>query len=63
LKNLIVESLINNTDCHIENNDETYKYVPRGQALEVGLINFLIDNKDDVVFSFIDRNRYAPKHV
>jgi hypothetical protein len=63
MKDLIVESLLNNTDVHIENNNQSYKYEPKGQPLEVGLINFLLDNKDDVVFSFIERNRNSPKHV
>jgi len=38
------EAIVSNTDVRIEANDEEYKYEPKGQALEVGMIQFLMDN-------------------
>jgi len=80
LKDLIIESIIANTDVRIEiaeqkiefSDDEDelgnkrepeheYLYEPRGQELEVGLIKFLFDVKEDVPARFIERNRTAPK--
>ena len=40
-----------------------YKYEPKGQALEVGMIEFLMDNDEDVQNIFINRNRATPKIV
>jgi len=39
-----MESIINNTDARIEINEKAHMYEPRGQAVEVGMIRFLIDN-------------------
>jgi len=38
-------------------------YEPKGQPIEVGMIQFLIDNEEDVQNIFINRNRYTPKIV
>lgn len=48
LKEIIKECLISNTDVRIETDDKECRYVPRGQALEVGLIQFLMDNQEDI---------------
>ena len=71
LKDMIIESMIANTDVRIEiaeqkvedsdQNETEYVYQPCGQALEVGLVRFLFDTKEDVQARFIHRNRNAPK--
>jgi len=63
LKEIIKESVISNTDVRIECNDVECKYEPMGQPLEVGLIQFLIDNGEDIQNVFIERNKYAEKLV
>lgn len=63
LKEIIKECIISNTDVRIECNDEECKYEPKGQAIEVGLIQFLMDNEEDIQNIFINRNRFAPKVV
>lgn len=35
-------------------------YEPKGQAIEVGMIQFLIDNEEDIQRQLVDRNKYAP---
>ena len=57
MKDLVRESINANTDVRIEIDNEEYKYEPRGQAIEVGMIQFLVDNKEDLNQSFIDRNQ------
>jgi len=37
-----------------------YVYEPKGQSLEVGLVQFLIDNEIDVQQRFLERNRNSP---
>jgi magnesium-transporting ATPase (P-type) len=59
LRTIIVESIISNTDVRIETNDEECMYVPKGQPLEVGMIQFLIENGEDIQRQLIDRNKYA----
>lgn len=61
LKQYIKECIISNTDVHIETDDKEYTYVPSGQALEVGLIQFLLDNEEDIQHAFLQRNKNAPK--
>jgi hypothetical protein len=61
LKEIIKECIISNTDVRIECNDTECTYEPMGQPLEVGLINFLIDNEEDIPNIFINRNKFAPK--
>lgn len=56
LKQYIKESIISNTDVRIETNDEECKYKPCGQPLEVAMIQFLIDNNEDIQESMIFRN-------
>lgn len=70
IKDLIKEAVVGNTDVRIEVNDGEqkgpdfeYKYEPKGQALEVGMIEFLMDNDEDVQNIFINRNRANPKIV
>lgn len=70
LKDLIKEAIISNTDVRIEVNETEvpgkgfeYKYEPKGQALEVGMIEFLMDNDEDVQNIFINRNRATPKII
>lgn len=50
LKDMIKEAIIMNTDVRIEigEDQETYKYLARGQAVEVGMIDFLFENGEDV---------------
>lgn len=61
LKEIIKECIISNTDVRIECNDEECKYEPAGQPLEVGLIQFLIDNEEDIQTAFLNRNKFQPK--
>lgn len=71
LKDMIIESMIANTDVRLEIaerrvedsefNETEYVYEPCGQELEVGLIRFLFDTKEDVQQRFIQRNRMSPK--
>lgn len=70
LKDLIKEAIVSNTDVRIEVSEgdpnapePDYKYEPKGQALEVGMIEFLMDNDEDVQNIFINRNRATPKIV
>jgi magnesium-transporting ATPase (P-type) len=42
-------------------NDKEFKYEPKGQAVEVGLVKFLIDNEIDVPNRFIERNKFHRK--
>lgn len=61
IKKLIIENIYSNTDVRIEINDaEPFSYEPKGQALEVGLINFLVDNNEDVPTTFMNRNSQTP---
>lgn len=48
LKELIVNCIISNSDVRMEANDKTMLYEPEGQAMECGMIKFLIDNEIDV---------------
>ena len=63
LKKIIRESIISNTDVRIEADNKDCTYKPTGQALEVGLIQFLMDNGVDVPNVFFNRNRFARKLV
>lgn len=62
-KQLINECIYSNSDVRIESNDDekSFMYEPKGQALEVGLVQFLLDNEEDVPQIFNDRNRLTPK--
>lgn len=57
LMNLIFENIYCNTDVRMEVNNATKRYEPKGQSVEVGLIKFLIDNGEDVLNTFIERNK------
>lgn len=54
LKDLIKEAIVSNTDVRIEiekferENGNEYLYEPKGQAIEVAMIEFLMDNEEDV---------------
>jgi hypothetical protein len=48
MKDIIRESIFGNTDVRIEINDKEFKYVPMGSAIEVSMIQFLMDNEEDV---------------
>ena len=48
LKNLIIESIVCNTDARVEVNDSTMTFEPKGDNIEVGMINFLTENDEDV---------------
>lgn len=57
LKELIKEVIVSNTDVRIEvKEDDKSIYEPKGQPLEVGMINFLFENDVDVQNMFITRN-------
>ena len=59
LKDLIKEAITMNTDARIEigeDEDGTYKYLAKGQATEVGMIDFLLENGEDVQSLFVRRN-------
>lgn len=60
LREMLQECILCNTDVRIETDDVKSMYVPNGQGLEVGMINFLIDNEVDVQREFINRNIYQP---
>jgi len=66
LKDLIKEAITMNTDARIEigeDHDETYKYLPKGQALEVGMMDFLLENGEDVQNLFVKRNANCVKLI
>lgn len=48
MKEMIKEGIISNSDVRIETDNETCTYKPAGQAIEVGLIKFLMDNEYDI---------------
>lgn len=59
LKDMIKEAITMNTDVRIEigeDDDDVYKYLPRGQSIEVGMIDFMFENGEDVQSLFINRN-------
>ena len=56
-KDFIIEALINNNDVRFETNDQEFKYEPKGQSIEVGLVKFLIDNEIDVANKLHERNK------
>lgn len=62
-KELIRECIISNTDVRLEINDEKLTYDARGQPIEVAMINFLIDNEENIHETFVNRNLYSPKIV
>lgn len=51
LKDLIKEAIVNNTDVLFEIGEDelgVYRYLAKGQAIEVGMIDFLLENGEDV---------------
>ena len=63
IKLIVKECIIANTNVRIEADDQECIYAPKGQALEVGLIQFLMDNELDASNLFISRNREQPIKV
>jgi magnesium-transporting ATPase (P-type) len=63
LKEIIRESIIANTDVRIEANDLECIYEPKGSAIEVCMIQFLMDNEEDIQSKLIARNQFSPKIV
>lgn len=61
LKQLIVESIAANSEVRIEPNDELRVFEPKGQQLEVAMMQFLIDNQEDVHHLLIARNQSQAK--
>lgn len=47
LKNLIIESIVANSDVRMEINDSLMTYEPHGDSIEVAMMNFLIENDED----------------
>lgn len=51
MKDLIKEAITMNTDVQIEigeDDEGNYRYLPKGSAIEVGMIDFLLENGEDV---------------
>lgn len=63
LKDLLKEAIISNTDVRIEVDDNHYQYLAKGQATEVGMIDFLMENGESVYDIFINRNRDCAKLI
>lgn len=61
LKELVAAAIVANTDVRFEVNEAALAYEPRGSALEVSMIKFLLDNEIPAHQMLIDRNRYARK--
>lgn len=61
MKEMIKEGIISNSDVRIETDNELCIYKPSGQAIEVGLIKFLMDNEYDIQNVMINRNKLAAK--
>jgi len=60
---VIVENIVSNSDVRIEICDNDHIYKPAGQPLEVGMIQFLLDNKESVSDIFMNRNKSSPKVI
>ena len=63
MKEMIKEGIISNSDVRIETSNELCIYKPEGQATEVGLIQFLMDNEYDIQNVMINRNKLAAASV
>jgi magnesium-transporting ATPase (P-type) len=63
LKDIVRESIINNTNARIEINEKLCMYEPHGSPIEVSMIQFLMDNEEDVQTQLIARNQFSPKIV
>lgn len=62
LKELVKESIVCNTDVRFEpSHSPPYVFKAQGQELEVGMVQFLTENNEDVHRLFINRNRYQEK--
>lgn len=50
-----------NSDVRLEvdeGDSNVAKYIPKGQAIEVGMINFLFENEEDVYEGFNVQNKH-----
>lgn len=56
IKNKIVESIISNTDVRMEASEKNLQYFPKGSAIEEALVQFLIDNGENMQIRFQHRN-------
>lgn len=56
MKELISQVIVANTDVRFEANDKTLEYEPLGQALEVAMVKFLIDNEIPAHDMLVRRN-------
>lgn len=61
LKELVKSCIIMNTDVRIEHDDDQFMYEPKGQPLEVGMVQFLLENEYNVPDELITRELYARK--
>lgn len=59
MKSLFREAILANTDVRLEVEEQNAvaKYVPKGQAIEVAMVDFLMENKEDVYEGFIVQNK------
>lgn len=48
LRNIITESIINNSDVRCEIDDTNMVFKPNGDSLEVGMMNFMLENDFDI---------------
>lgn len=62
---MIREAILANTDVHLEVDEgaqaDTASYIAKGQALEVAMINFLMENGEDVYNGFNSQNQFQEK--
>lgn len=66
IKSFIIESVLANSDVRMEVDEGdaaagTAHYVAKGQALEVAMIDFLLENGQDCYNDFISQNRFQEK--
>ena len=60
---LVKECIISNTDVRIETTETNFNYELRGSAIEVGLVNMLLEQGIDIQMTFLDRNENCDKVV
>ena len=60
---LVKECIISNTDVRIETTATNFHYELRGSAIEVGLVNMLLEQGIDIQMTFLDRNENCDKVV
>jgi P-type E1-E2 ATPase len=60
---LVKECIIANTDVRIETTEDNWNYELRGSAIEVGLVDLLLQQGMDIQETFLDRNEKCDKAV